>query len=128
MCKACDVTFKHQNTGVPATFADYASECLAEVDKVSDWLFLEGYCEETYAFPLCDNEAFDPIGNPIEGPDLGVARPIPLQGLGGRQTDRTDFRSTGTTTRTGKGDACLCTQGPEACSCRDNVWTRRPST
>lgn len=126
MCKACDVTFRGQVTSTPASFSEYTSECLAEIGKVGNWLVREGYCEETYAFPLCDNEAFDPVGSPIEGPDLGVARALRLEGLGSRQTARTDFRhrANGGSSASDSGE-CKCTQAPEECSCRIEAWANR---
>lgn len=129
MCKACEVAYQGQVTSAPESFAEYTSECLAEIGKVGDWLVAEGYCQETYAFPLCDNEAFDPVGNPVEGgSSLGVARSLRLEGLGSRQTDRTDFRRR---VGVGGGDgsdgdgACRCTQLPGECACRDQAWASR---
>ena len=124
MCMACEVTFERQITGAPSAFSDYTPDCLAEVAKVTDWLIIEGYCEENYVIPLCINEAFDPIGNPEEGPNLGVARSLNLESLGSRQSDRTDVRSMATIAS--ENAKCLCTQAPESCACRDNVWARRP--
>lgn len=123
MCKACGVTYRGQVTSTPETFSEYTSECLAEIGKVGDWLVAEGYCQDTYTFPVCDNEAFDPVGNPVEGPSLGVARSLRLEGLGTKQTDRTDIRR-----RSGSGSAdgeCMCTQAPEGCPCRDQAWATR---
>ncbi|CAM9210897.1 unnamed protein product [Ectocarpus sp. 13 AM-2016] len=128
MCKACDVTYRGQVTSTPETFSEYTRECLAEIGKVGNWLVAEGYCQDTYTFPVCDNEAFDPVGNPIEGPSLGVARSLRLEGLGTKQTDRTDIRR-----RSGSGSSdsgedsgeCRCTQAPEGCPCRDQAWATR---
>lgn len=117
------MTFQGQLTAMP-TFSDYTTECLAEIGKISDWLVKEGYCQETYAFPLCDNEAFDPVGTPIEGPDLGVERAVRLERLGSRQTDKTDFRKRFGTSASGSGE-CRCTQAPDECSCRENAWANR---
>lgn len=117
MCKACEVTFREQVRGVPVSYAEYTSECLAETGKVGDWLNSKGYCQENYAFPLCNEEAFDPVAH-FEGPELGVPRAIRLEGLGSRQTDKTDFRPP-------KNGECLCMQGPEPCACRDTIWANR---
>lgn len=127
MCKACDVTFRGQVTSTPSSFSEYTSECLAEIGKVGDWLVRKGYCEETYAFPLCDNEAFDPVGGAIEGPKLGVARAVRLEGMGSRQTAGTDFRHrvNGGASDGDGGEECRCTQAPEECSCRVKAWANR---
>lgn len=126
MCKACDVTFRRQVTSAPTSFSEYTSECLAEIGKVGDWLVAEGFCEDTYAFPLCDNDVADPIGTPIEGPNLGIARALGLEGMSSRQTDRTDFRRRVATSASDVTEKCTCTQGPQECSCRDNAWANRP--
>lgn len=128
MCKACDVAYRGQVTSKPESFSEYTSECLAEIGKIGDWLVAEGYCQQTYSFPLCDNETLDPVGNPIEGgSSLGVARSFSLEGLGNRQTDRTDFRRrAGVGGGAGEDDgACRCTQAPEECVCRDQAWANR---
>lgn len=131
MCKACEVTYRGQVTSTPESFSEYTSECLAEIGKIGDWLVAEGYCQETYMFPLCDHEANDPVGNPSEGgPNLGVARSLRLEGMGSRQTDRTDFRRRGRGMGGGDdgGDGeCRCTQAPEECACRDQAWASRQS-
>lgn len=123
MCKACEVTYRGQVTATPESFSEYTSECLAEIEKIGDWLSAEGFCQEIYSFPLCDHEASDPVGNPAEGgPNLGVARPLRLEGMGSKQTDRTDFRRRAA----GEGE-CRCTQAPGECACRDQAWARRQS-
>lgn len=120
MCKACEVTYRGQVTSTPESFSEYTSECLAEIGKIGDWLGAEGYCQESYAFPLCDNEASD--GKPSKGG--GPARSLRLENMGSRQTERTDFRR-----RSGDDDdgECRCTQAPEECVCGDQAWTRRKS-
>lgn len=126
MCKACEVTYRGQVTSTPESFSEYTSECLAEIEKIGNWLTEEGFCQETYTFPLCDHEASDPVGNPAEGgPNLGVARALRLEGMGSKQTDRTDFRYR--VGETGDGE-CRCTQAPGDCACRDQAWARRQSS
>lgn len=124
MCKACEVTFQRHITSTPTSYSEYTSECLAETAKVGNWLLAQGYCQDSYTFPICDNEAFDPVGAVLEGPKLGVARSFRLQELGSRQTDRTDFKHRASSSASGGGE-CRCTQGPEVCSCRDNAWAQR---
>lgn len=117
MCKACQLTYKQQMAVTPESFAEYTSECLAEIDKVEGWLRREGYCEDRYSFPICDQDAFDSVVAP-EGPGLGIARALRLSGLGSRQTGETDFRPASET-------ECRCTQPALPCPCRENAWARR---
>lgn len=118
MCKACDVTFRDGITSTPVSFSGYTSECLAEIMKIVDWLLGKGYCQDTYSFPLCDNEAFDPTAA-FEGPMLGVARALRLEGFGSRQTDETAVRPV-------SDGECRCTQAPVGCPCRHRAWANRP--
>lgn len=119
MCSACKVTYRQQMTLIPESFAEYTADCLAEIDKVEEWLAGEGFCETEYSLPRCQQDAVDSKATlTLEGPGLGVSRSFDLSGVGSRQTDETDFRPV-------SGKECRCSQPPRPCPCRENLWARR---
>jgi hypothetical protein len=109
MCLACGSdTFDFQSL---------SDSCIAESRKLGTYLHLEGFCQDTFEIPICDDEML-PGGRTFET----VPRTLALHQLKDWQTDHSKVLSVSEATNM---QTCVCSQPYEDCPCMRSTLVRQ---